>query len=70
MTHLTDGDYKMDDDGSVWIDVRGFTVHILTTDEGIVVDVFNRSELADHCYVSPIASTYAYDHELADSAAE
>lgn len=70
MTQLTDGDYKMSDDGSVWIDVLGFTVHILTTDEGIVVDVFNRSELADRCYVSPIASTYAYDHELADSAAE
>jgi hypothetical protein len=69
MTHLIDGDHKMDDDGSVWIDVRGFTVHILTTDEGIVVDVFNRSELADRCYVSPIASTYAYDHELTDSAA-
>ena len=66
MTQLTDGDYKMGDDGSVWIDVRGFTVHILTTDEGIVVDVFNRSELADHPYVSPIASTYAYDHELAE----
>ena len=70
MTHLIDGDHKMDDDGSVWIDVRGFTVHILTTDEGIVVDVFNRSELADRCDVSPIASTYAYDHELTDSAAE
>jgi hypothetical protein len=69
MTHLIDGDHKMDDDGSVWIDVRGFTVHILTTDEGIVVDVFNRSELADRCYVSPIASTYAYDDELTDSAA-
>jgi hypothetical protein len=70
MTHLIDGDHKMDDDGSVWIEVRGFAVHILTTDEGIVVDVFNRSELADRCYVSPIASTYAYDHELTDSAAE
>jgi hypothetical protein len=69
MTHLIDGDHKMDDDGSVWIEVRGFAVHILTTDEGIVVDVFNRSELADRCYVSPIASTYAYDHELTDSAA-
>ena len=69
MTRLTDDDYTMDKNGSVWIDVRGFTVHILTTDEGIVVDVFNRSELADRCYVSPIASTYAYDDELTDSAA-
>jgi hypothetical protein len=64
MTHLTDDDYTMDKNGSVWIDVRGFTVHILTTDEGIVVDVFNRSELADCCYVSAIASTWAHDHDL------
>jgi hypothetical protein len=69
MTRLTDDDYTMDNNGSVWIDVRGFTVHILTTDEGIVVDVFNRSELAEHIYCSPIAATYAYDHELTDSAA-
>ena len=69
MKHLTDGDYTMDENGSVWIDVRGFTVHILTTDEGIVVDVFNPNELAEHIFCSPIASTYAYDHELAGSAA-
>lgn len=64
MTHLQDGDYKMADDSSIWIDVRGFTVHIMTTDEGIVADIFNSSELADRIYVNPVASTYAYDHEL------
>ena len=70
MTHLTDDDYTMGNNGSVWIDVRGFTVNILTTDEGVTVDVFNRNELAEHIWCSPIASTYAFDHELADSAAE
>jgi hypothetical protein len=65
MKTLEDGDYKMSNDGSVWVDVRGFTVHIMTTDEGVVVDIFDSSELAEHCYCSPMASTYAYDHELA-----
>ena len=64
MNTLQDGDYKMADDGSVWVDVRGFTVHIMTTDEGIIADIFNSSKLAEHCYVSPIASTYAHDHEI------
>lgn len=69
MKHLADNDYTMDKNGSVWIDVRGFTVNILTTDEGITVDVFNRYELAEHIPCNPIASTYAFDHELANSAA-
>jgi hypothetical protein len=67
MTHLTDDDYTMDNNGSVWIDVRGFTVHILTTDEGIIVDIFNAEQLREAFpFAAPVASTYAFDHELAE----
>lgn len=64
MKTLSDGDYKMDADGSIWIDVRGFTVHIMTTDEGIVTDIFASTDLVENVFSSPIASAYAFDHEL------
>jgi hypothetical protein len=64
MTPITDGDYKADDTCAVWIDVRGFTVYLHTTDEGIIVDVFNAKHLRDEPYTEAVASTYAFDHEL------
>jgi hypothetical protein len=64
MTPITDGDYKADDNCAVWIDVRGFTVYLHTTDEGIIVDVFNAKQLRDEPYTEAVASTYAFDHEL------
>ena len=65
MKTLADGDYKTDDSCSVWIDVRGFTVYLHTTDEGIIVDVFNAEQLRKEPYTEAVASTYAFDHELA-----
>jgi flagellar hook assembly protein FlgD len=62
---LPDGDYKAEDYCNVWIDVRGFTVNLKTTDEGIVVDVFNAEQMRTEPYAEPVASTYAFDHELA-----
>jgi hypothetical protein len=65
--NLTDGDYTMDKNGSVWIDVRGFSVYLHTTDEGIIVDIFNAEQLREAFpLAAPIASTYAFDHELAE----
>jgi hypothetical protein len=66
MKQLTDGDYKTADQCAVWIDVRGFAVYLRTTDEGIVVDVFNAEQLRDGMHTHPVASTYAFDHELAE----
>lgn len=65
MKSLTDGDYKADDSCAVWVDVRGFTVYLHTTDEGIIVDVFNAEQLRAEPFAEPVASTYAFDHELA-----
>ena len=62
---LPDGDYKAEDYCAVWIDVRGFTVYLHTTEEGIIVDVFNAEQLRDGMYTQAVASTYAFDHELA-----
>ena len=65
MKQLTDGDYKTADQCAVWIDVRGFTINLKTTDEGIIVDVFNAEELRTKPHTEPVASTYAFDHESA-----
>lgn len=65
MKTLTNGDYKTADKCDIWIDVRGFSVRLLTTDEGIIVDVFNAEQLRTEPYAEPVASTYAFDHELA-----
>jgi hypothetical protein len=65
MNTLTNGDYKTADKCDIWIDVRGFSVRLLTTDEGIIVDVFNAEQLRTEPHAEPVASTYAFDHELA-----
>ena len=58
-TTLQDGDYTLAD-GAGWFAVKGFAVRIISTDEGIVVDVYkNGAEME-----SPITSTYAFDAEL------
>lgn len=56
---LPDGDYVLKD-GAAWLEVKGFAVRILSTDEGIVVDVYKNGAEMD----SPITSTYAFDAEL------
>lgn len=65
LTPISDGDYKAPDNCAVWIDVRGFTVYLHTTDEGIIVDVFNAEQLRKEPFTDALASTYAFDHELA-----
>lgn len=57
---LLDGDYTLTE-GAGWFDVKGFAIRIHKTDEGVVVDVFNRE--ADIASAAPIASTYAFDAE-------
>jgi hypothetical protein len=64
MKTLHDGHYKMDDEGAIWIDVRGFAIQIITTGEGILLDVYDKKEMEKKVYTEPVASTYAFDHEL------
>lgn len=56
---LIDQDYELID-GGAWIETKGFTIRILDTDEGVVVDIYKAGREMD----SPIASTYAFTHEL------
>jgi len=64
MEKLLDGTYKMDSEGEIWIDVRGFSIQILTTGDGILIDIFDAKELDQKIHSEPVASAYAFDHEL------
>lgn len=58
---LTDEkDYIVQDNG-VWLTIKGFSVRVVKTDEGICVDVFEIGKEDQDC----IASTYAFDSEVA-----
>ena len=57
-TPLADGDYNLTD-GAGWFTVKGFSIRINSTDEGVVVDIFKKGEESD----GSIASTYAFDSE-------
>jgi hypothetical protein len=52
-------DYILKDD-SVWITVKGFSVLIKKTDEGVVCDIYQKG--SEDC--ESIAGTYAYDDDL------
>ena len=64
MKKLLNGTYKMDSEGEIWIDVRGFSIQILTTGDGILIDIFEAKELDQKIHSEPEASAYAFDHEL------
>lgn len=56
-----DRDYEMPVGmNSAWVGVDGFSVYIRRTDEGLVVDIFQKNKEMD----GSIASTYAYTGEL------
>jgi hypothetical protein len=58
-TKLVDGDYVLTE-GAAWFTVKGFSIRIHSTDEGVVVDVYKAmEEMTD-----PVASTYAFDSEV------
>lgn len=44
---------------SVWIGVKDFSIYIVRTDEGVVVDIFARGHEMDEC----LGSTYVFDQE-------
>lgn len=59
LTKESDEDYILTGD-SVWITVKGFSVNIKKSDEGVICDIYQKGkEMED-----TIAATYAYDNEL------
>ena len=57
--NLKDDDYTLEE-GAAWFTVKGFSIRILSTDEGVVVDIWKDGGEMD----SPIASTYAHDEDI------
>jgi hypothetical protein len=65
MNELKDGDYLLIE-GAGWFTVKGFSVRVHMTDEGVIVDIYGQGKEMD----SPIASTYAFEHELIEDEEE
>lgn len=62
MSKLKVKDIKFDND-RCYVNVNGiFSVHIIKTDEGIVLDVYPATGELDE----PIVTTYAFDNEAMD----
>lgn len=57
----SESDYILNGE-SVWITVKGFSVLVKKTDEGVVVDIFAKGKENDDC----ITSTYAFDDEIGE----
>jgi len=56
MNELHDKDYTLVDEG-MWLTVKGFSIRIKATDEGVVVDIYaNGREDED-----ALATAYAFD---------
>lgn len=56
---IDENDFVLGGD-SAWISVKGFSVLLKKTDEGVVCDIYARHQEDGVC----IASTYAFDHEV------
>jgi hypothetical protein len=57
--NLKDDDYVLEE-GAGWFTVKGFSVRILSTDEGLLVDIYKEGEEME----DPIASTFAHGEEV------
>ena len=55
---LEDGDYVLTE-GSGWFTVKGFSVRIHATDEGVAVDIYTDGKETD----GPVSSAYGLDVE-------
>jgi len=58
-TPLPDGDYELVE-GGAWLSVKGFSVRVLATDEGVVADIYARGDEMSES----IAGTWAHDNDL------
>ena len=66
---LTDNNYFLVE-GAGWFDVKGFAIRIHATDEGVVVDVYAKTDVDADAHAEPIASTYAFDTETEQEGAD
>lgn len=62
---LKDGDYGLAE-GGLWLGVKNFSIRVVQTDEGVVVDIYALGCEND----SPLSGTYAFDQEAKDTIAE
>jgi hypothetical protein len=58
-TPLPDGDYELVE-GAAWLGIKGFSVRVQATDEGVVADIFARGDEMSES----IAGTWAHDNDL------
>lgn len=66
---LPDGDYTLTESAG-WFDIKGFSIRIHSTDEGIVVDVYDAKIAKSGDFNDAlVTSTYAYDAELSTTEA-
>lgn len=53
------------EDGCGWISIKGFAICVQTTDEGVVVDIYDEAVLDEgRADDALMASTYAFDNDL------
>lgn len=63
MKALIDDDYILTE-GAAWLDVKGFSVRIHSTDEGVVVDIYDATVAKTGDFdLALITSAFAFDHE-------
>ena len=60
-TNIPDGDYVLEE-GAAWIEVKNAAIRIISTDEGVIVDIYKSGEE----FNESIAGCYVYDAELED----
>jgi hypothetical protein len=59
-TELKDADYALTE-GAAWFTVKGFAIRILSTEEGVAVDIYESGNEWE-----PIASTFAHDSDISE----
>jgi len=61
---IPDGDYVLTE-GAAWLDTKGFAIRVHSTDEGIIVDIYDAEVAKTGDFdAALITSTFAYNHEL------
>jgi len=70
MKTLNDDDYQLVEGGACF-DVKGFSIRLHATDEGVVADIFDTKVLAaGDADAALMSSTYAFDAELESNQTE
>lgn len=57
--NIPDGDYDLSE-GRAWLGTTKFSIRVMETGEGVVVDIYGRGQEDQ----SPIASTWAHENDI------